>query len=798
MESLQRDLRYGLRVLMKTPGLSAAAVLTLALGIGASTTVFTLVDGVLLRPLPYAEAERIMGFWGEGSWSRGELAFVRQQARSYEQVSGFSQVDLVMSGSGEAQAVSGVSCSANLLATLGAKPALGRGFAYPAEEQPGATLVALLGDGLWRRAFGADPAVIGRDIHLDGAPFTIIGVMPPGFRFPSREAEIWVPIEMDPTRRGFRGGHYLDLVGLLRPGVSLTHAQSELEALVPLLQEEFDLMPGFDKLASPPQVTAYRDQVVGETRPALLLLFGAVGLVLLIGCANVANLILTRTLGRRREIAMRTALGASRGSIARQLLTESALLAVLGGTLGLLLASWGVELALAQLPADSPRLDEIALDQRAVTFCAGISVLAVFFFGLFPALRTASGDLAPTLSARGRGVAGERQWIRDVLVIAEIALAVMLVIAAGLLGQSFLRLSRIDPGFDAENVLTLRLDLSATERDRREALVSETLTGLKALPSVTAVGAVHMLPIANRGSYQRLELEGRPAAANEPPRQVYWRSVVGDYFGALGIPLHAGRAFSELDRADASPVTIIDRSLAERFWPGEDPVGQRLRSSMDGEEWVTVVGVVGAVRHERLEEASGGMMYRPLAQSPSWIRGLSLVARTAGKPESLVEPTREVVWAVDDRLPVYRIHAMEHIVADSIATRRLTAMLTTLFGALALGLAAIGVFGIFSYLVSRRTQEIGIRMALGARRNRVLRLVLSEGLRLTLIGVLFGSIGALALGRGVASLLYGVDATDPVTFVAVAVLLVAVALTACYIPGRRAASVDPSVALRHS
>ena len=800
MGNLWRDLKYGLRVVASNPGFTAVAVVTLALGIAANTTIFTVVDGVLLRPLAYDQPDRIVGFWGEGSWASGELAFMREQSEAYEQVAAFAVGDLALSGRDEPLSVTGAVVSTNIFSLLGIQPALGRGF-LPEEEEPGKARVAVLSDGLWRRVFGADPNVVGQTVVLDDMSFEVVGVMPPHFRFPSREAALWFPLEMDPDDSGYRRSFYLGLVGRLRPGVSLGQAQAELATIVPRLQKEFGLPDGFDKLATPPAVMSFQDQVAGDLRPTLLVLLAAVGLVLLIACANVANLLLARAADRHREMAIRCALGARRMAIVRQLLAESTILALLGGGLGMLVSVWGVDALVSSLPASSPRVEEIGVDLRVLIFCLGLSLLTVLVFGLAPALRASKAGLSASLAEGGRSMMrGSRRRTREALVVAEVGLAVMLVIAAGLLTRSFFELTRVDPGFSSSNVLSLRVNLASQEyADRGSRLVyyEQVLEQLGALPGVQEVGGNWRLPVADLGAFQTLEVEGQPVASDEPFRSVYWRAITGDYFQAMGMPLLVGRAFSAVDRADLLQVCVINQSMSERYWPEGNAVGKRLKTGLDGSRWITIVGVVGDVKHNGLGEGVQPLLYRPYSQSPGWMRNLSLVVRSSLEPESLARSARGAVWSVDPNVPVFRVESMGQILSDSISSERLTAILTGLFGLLALVLAAIGVFGVLSFMVSQRKNEIGIRMALGASRREVLRLVLREGMTLALVGVGLGVLGAIALTRFLSGMLFGVSPTDPLTYAAVLALLTGVAFVACYLPGRRAASVDPIVALRY-
>ena len=794
-----KDFKYGCRMLAKRPGFTLVAVLTLALGIGANTTIFTLIDTILLRPLSYDDPARIVGFWGAGSWSPGELAFLREQTLSYEHLAAFENTELTLTGRDEPLSVTAVEVSANLFSILGVEPARGRTF-LAEEEQPGRGGVVVLSDRLWRRAFGADPTLIGSTITLNDQTVEVVGVMAADFKFPSRDGELWFPLEMNPASGGFRGGHYLRLIGRLAPGVTLAKAQVELTATVPLLQEEFDLREGFDKLATPATVTTFRDQIVGSSRPALLVLLAAVALVLLIACANVANLLLARAAGRQREIAVRSALGASRSSLITQLLAEGAILALAGGALGLLLATWGVDLVVSLLPEGSPRVDEIAVDPRILAFCVGVSLLTVLLFALAPAVRTSDVDLRSSLAAGGRAGAGAAtRGARRTLVVAEVALAAILAIAAGLMGRSFYRLMHVDPGFAAEHTLAFRVDLPRSkygQPEQRQGFYDQLFERLSALPGVDEVGANWRLPILQKGAYQPLEVENRP----EPPGTpwlVYWRSVAGNYFATMDIPLVTGRTFSGLDGPGSLPVGLVNQTMAQKLWPGEDPLGKRIRNSMDDETWITVVGVVGDVKHNGLDQPTEWMLYRPYAQSPPWITGLSIVVKSAVEPAALIQAVREATREVDADVPVFQAQTVRQILSESVAQQSLTMVLLALFGIASLALAGLGVFGVLSFSVSQRVNEIGVRRALGARGRDVLGLVLKEGMMLALVGLALGVGGAWGVTRLMSGLLFGVSTTDGVTYLVVSGVVVGVAFIACYLPSRRASRVDPMVVLRY-
>jgi putative ABC transport system permease protein len=799
MDTLLQDLRYAGRQLLRSPAFTAVAVGTLALGIGANTAIFSVVNGVLLRPLPFDEPDRLVAFVDAGSY-KGMLLEFRERARSFERIESFTSYgfELSLTGDGEPVRVEATAVTAGLFSLLGAVPARGRTF-LPEEEWTGGQRVVLLSYALWRQRFGADPAILGERIRLDGEGHTVVGVMPAGFGFPSGRTQLWVPFGID-------RGDPLDLwaatagtfVGRLRPAVSVERAGAEVRTLTPPMLELFPWrMP--DDLWAEAAVAPLQEWMVGDARPALLVLLGAVGLVLLIACANVANLLLARATTRRKEMAIRVSLGARRRRIVRQVVTESLVLAAIAGGVGLFLAVWGVELLVAGLPADTPRLGEVALDGRALILTAGLTVATGLLFGTLPALRASQARVLAALKGGGHpgGSAGRRRFSGS-LVAAEMALAVMVVIGAGLLIRSFWELGRVDPGFRSEGVVTatvappeFRYPDAAAKRVFHEGLLER----LEALPGIERAAITDRLPFGRGAWGSVFTIEGRPDPATEGGDWPY-ADIAGvisaGYPTTMGIPLVEGRAFTDADRADAPPVGLVNEELARRYWPGESPVGQRIRSPAGA--WTTIVGVVGDTKMTGLAEESAAALYRPLGQGGAGV--VSVALRTSLAVGEIAPILREVVRSLDRDTPVEEIRGMPQLISASVADRRFTMLLLAAFAGVALLLGAIGIYGLLAWSVSERQREIGLRMALGARRGDVLRMVLGRGLVLAGIGTAIGVVGAAAGTRVLSSLLYGVGATDPGTFVAVPAFLLVVALLAAWFPARRATRVDPMVAMR--
>ena len=813
MYTLWQDVRYGLRMLAKNPGFALVAILTLALGIGANTAIFSVVNAVLLRPLPFPQPDRLVAISGidfrnneKGrALSYPDFADLRAQSQTLESAAAYGQATFTLTGAGEPVHLKAESVSAALFTVLRAMPLLGRTFAST-EDQPG-TRVVVLSHALWKSHFAGDPDVPGRSIKLDGQMYTVVGVMPPEFQFPidSGPRDLWTTMAVNMVTQGSdepmtseRGSHFLGAIGRLKPGVTLGQANADAASIGASLQKQFPDTNGHLSMGLQPEIAA----LVGDVRPVLVLVLGAVGFLLLIACANAANLLLARAASRQREMAIRASLGAGRNRITRQLLTESVLLSLGGGMLGLLLAMWGTRL-FATLPSlGIPRLASAELDFRVLAFTMVVSLFTGVLFGLAPALYSLRFDLFRSLKEGGRtateGTGHSR--LRSLLVSAEVSLAVVLLIGASLLVESMFHLLHASPGFEPQGVLTFNIDLPDVRYGKPQQSADfflQLLNRIRAVPNVKSASGVLPLPLSDEVIRTTFEIEGRPVPKSEEPR-THFRSVGLDYFQTMHIPLLAGRDFTPRDNRDSSPVVIINQSLARQFFPNEDPIGKRIKpgvSASGPEKMCEIVGVVGDVKHRNLWRSPDPESYVPYDQVP--IGQMYVVVRADGDPLALMPAMRDQVKSMDTELAVYNGRTLDDYVAASVAQRRFTSLLLEVFAGAGLLLAVVGLFGVMSYTVSQRMHELGVRIAVGAEKADILRLILKHGMRMTLAGTVIGLLGTLALSGVLKSQLFGITPTDPLTFLGVALVLLLVALAACYIPARRATRVDPLVALRY-
>jgi putative ABC transport system permease protein len=805
MGTLWQDLRYGFRMLAKSPGFTFVAVLALALGIGANSAIFSVVNTVLLQPLPFEQPEQLVRVYTTvprrnltaGPVSYLTFADFRAQNAQFEYVTAFSDTSATLAGRDEPEQIDGIVASGDFFKVLGAQAALGRTFTTE-EERPDAQIV-VISDGLWKRRFGGDAQIVGQSVTLNGEAVTIIGIMPEGFTFPiDRErVDFWSPIDPTSEENRQRGSSYLNVVARLRDGATLQQAQAEADAVAArLATEHADTNAGRSFT-----LISMHEDLVGDLRPALLVLLGAVAFVLLIACANVANLMLARASSRHKEIAIRTAMGASRWRIVRQLVTESLLLSLAGGALGLLIALWGVDLLVASIPSDMPRVSEIGLDRRVLAFTAAISMLTGFLFGLVPALQVSKPDLNEGLKEGGRGSTegARRNRVRGALVVLEVALSLVLLVGAGLLMRSFVELREVKAGFDPSGVLTASVSLPDSKYGEEAAQAEffrRVLENLRARPGVHAASAVLPLPLSGSAMMNGLSIEGRPPAAPGERLTTHTRITSPEYFRAMNIPVVKGRALDERDSKDAPKVVVVNETFARKYFPGEEAIGKRVEITVAEDMSGEIVGIVGDVKHRSLDAAPDPEAYVSYRQVPSGY--MVLVLKGDGQSAAALTSTlREAVRQVDSGQALAEIRTMEQLVSNSVARRRFNMLLLGVFAGVALALAAIGIFGVMNYTVTQRTHELGIRIALGAQTKDVLRLVVGQGMTLIVIGVAVGLAASFALTRLMQSLLYGVSATDPLTFAGVALVLASVALLACYIPARRATRVDPMVALRY-
>jgi len=822
LETLLQDLRYAARTLRKNPGFTAVVVLTLALGIGASTTVFSIVNTVLLNPLPYPAVEQIVFPWrlaprglqlgyNEIPWGRTEFLLFSKELKTFQSLGAFKSDSFNLTGAGEPIRLNGLRASAGFFHALGTSPALGRTFTSE-EDAPGHERVVVLGYSFWRERFNGDANLIGRSVELNGASYTVVGVMPDGFSFPhaeempggftfARNVQIWVPLALSAGPPIPGEASELAVIGRLKNGISISEAQAEMNLMTTRIENQFP--NGLAKGWYNSRVTSMTQQVTGDTRRPLLLILGAVGIVLLIACSNVASLVLARSLGRNREFTLRAALGAGRARVARQLLTESLLPAVIGGTLGIAFAEVGIHFVKVFGPANLPRLHEVVLDFRVLAFAAGCSILTGILFGLSPAIGMSRTDLAESLNQGGQRVSGSgaSSRIRKTLLVCEIALAFVLVIVAGLLAQSFFRLLSVDAGFHADHVLTFELslpELKYPDQQHIAALYQHALHSLQSQPGIESAAIVETLPIGGATESTGIRIPDWTPSKNGARRYANYTIASPGFFATVGAPILRGREFLESDTATSMPVTVINDAMAKKFWPGQDPIGKQVGPGSPQYPLETIVGIAADVKHLSLREEPGPEMYVPYMQKvwPSLLT-MEVVLRTRLDVAGAVTSARNAIRAIDADLPIANVRPLASLVDDSVAQPKFSMLLLAAFGAFALILACIGIYGVISYSVAQRTREIGVRVALGASRSNIFGMIIGQGARLAGLGIAIGIAVALGATKMMSSFLYEVRPADPTTFAAVCVILMSVAALACYLPARRATRVDPLVALRH-
>ncbi|HMD07424.1 MAG TPA: ABC transporter permease, partial [Candidatus Acidoferrum sp.] len=818
MNFLTQDLRIALRAFVNNPGFTLVAVLSLAIGVGANTSIFSVANALLLRPLPYKDASRLVILWNRSpgldilqDWfSTAQYLDIKNGHHGFEEIAIASGSNDNLTGEGEPERVGTVRVSSNLLPMLGAKAVAGRLFLLD-EDAPDRPSTAVLSYGMWARRYGSDPQMLGKSITINGKTYEVVGILPKSFSLPHEvlptlygpdQPDVFLPFALGPKAAGVRTHEDYNIVGKLKPGVSLPQAQTEMDTLTARLRRDYpESYPPNGGLTF--GIVPLLEQVVGDVRSALLVLLSAVGFVLLIACANVANLLLSRAMARQQEIAVRAALGASRGHIIRQLLTESVLLSLMGGVLGVILCLASMNLIDALGTKSIPRLADIGIDGRVLLFTLLLSIFSGILFGLAPALRVSRIDLNTTLKDANRGSSGASAvWgrgnnMRRLLVVSELALSVVLLIAAGLLIRSFARLQNVAPGFNPRNVLTFELALNGQRYGDKQTIENtyrQLWTALEQIPGAVAAGGITALPLSQAFAWTPITVEGRTPLPGEKFLNADARVVGGRYFQAMEIPLRSGRFFNAEDMGGKTPVVMIDEFMAELLWPGQDAVGKRIHMVESEEPWLTVVGVVGRVKHESLDSDPRIAFYLAQTQYPT--RALTLVVRSHGEPSALSPAIKQELRGIDPDLPMYSVRTMDERVAESLARRRFSMLLLGLFAGAALALATIGIYGVMAFLVNQGTREIGIRMALGATRHEILKLVVVKGMALAVYGVVIGLAAALVLTRLMRSLLFGINAADPATFVAISLLLTLVALLATYFPARRAARIEPILCLR--
>ncbi len=804
MESILKDIRYSARLLAKRPLFAVVSILTLALGIGATTAIFSVVHAVLLSPLPYEKSDELVVIAGKNGAlnleqqpaSIPDFEDWRGQSQSFEEISATRNMTFNITEGAEPERVNGARVSVNLFALLKARPVLGRDF-LEAEGQPGSEPVAILSYRLWQR-YGADPDLVGRSLGVDGGRYTVVGVLAQGIAYPLPETDLYVPFIPQKNELA-RGARSIRVIGRLKSGRSLAEAGAELEAISARAAQEFPVT----NANWGAQVTLLREQVVGRVRPTLIVLVGAVCCVLLIACTNVANLLLVRAAARRKEFAIRTALGSSRRRLIRQLLTESLLLSLIGGMCGLFLAGWGVEAIIGISASSIPRADEIGINGTVLCFTLILSIVTGLLFGILPAIRSSNRNFGEALKEGGKGSAGGvlNHRLLRLMVVAEVSLALVLLVAAGLLVRSFITINQVDPGFDQKQVLSMAVSLSQNKYpdvEKQSVFFEKALARVGSIPGVEAASAVHRIPIFRLPSWTSFTIKGRPVeAGNEPNADSI--IVSPGYFKTMGIPFIRGRDISERDVKDSPEVIVINQALADKFFPGEDPVGKFIQVFPGGNRWREVVGVARNAKFVSLDAEINPAIYIPIPQNPyvNAMRGGFIVVRSGSDPKSLLAAIKSEIRQVDDQMPVAQVRTMDEVISESLAQRRLSMSLIVVLAALAAVLAAVGIYGVMAYSIAQRTHEIGIRMALGAQPSQVVRMVLSEGVRLTMVGIGTGLIAAFTLSRFMSSLLYGVTAFDPATYASIVVLLTGTALLACFIPARKAARVNPIEVLHY-
>jgi putative ABC transport system permease protein len=801
MRTLLQDLRFGVRTLAKRPGFALVAVLTLALGIGANTAIFSVVNAVLLRPLPFKNAERLVLVYETTQSvprdyvSVPNLEDYRAGSRSFEGFATFvpQSVNLTAAGA-EPERVVGAFVTSNFFPVVGVEPERGRAFTAEDDVQGGGQVV-LIAHELWQRRFGADPEIVGRSLTFNGEPYTVVGVMPEGFGLPASTTDVLLPAQKWPNYKPVRSSHNSWVIGRMREGVTREAAEAELRAIAKRLEEAYPE----ENRGRGVTLVGLQEYFVEDIRPALLVLLAAVGLILLIACANIANLLLARGTARQKEVALRTALGASRWRLLRQFLTETLLLALVGGAAGILLAAWGVDALLALNPGDLPAAQKIGLDGRVLAFSLGLSALTGIVFGIVPALQLSKTDVTRGLKEGGRGGGEGRESasLRGVFVVLQVAVSLVLLVSAGLLLNSFYRLLHTSPGFNPQNLLTMEYRLPKSRYAKGEqqwAFHREVVERVGHLPGVESAAVVRGLPFSGNGGALTYMVPGQPAPPPGQELKTLENAIDPNYLATVGLPLIRGRNFTYTDGPDSPPVLLVNRTLAEKLWPGADPLGKQIELP-EAKVTASVVGVVGDAKQYDIGETQRPQIYTAYAQNPH-IFG-TLVVRARVEPLSLAESVKKTVWSVDPEQPVWKVRTVEYLIEQNVAGRRFVLTLMAYFAGLAVLLTALGLYGVISYTVAQRTHEIGVRVALGAQGRDVLRLVLGQGMTLVGVGLGLGLAGAYAATRLMAGLLYGVSATDPLTYALVALLLAAVALLACLVPARRATKVDPMVALRY-